>query len=46
MLGGWTRLVDVRPGERRRVAAMFSLLGLIIATSYILKPVRSSLFLS
>ncbi len=46
MLGGWTRLIDVRPGERRRVAAMFSLLGLIIATSYILKPVRSSLFLS
>ena len=42
----WTRLVDVRPGERRRVAAMFSLLGLIVATSYILKPVRSSLFLS
>ena len=41
-----TRLVDVRPGEGRRVAAMFSLLGLIIATSYILKPVRSSLFLS
>jgi AAA family ATP:ADP antiporter len=46
MLGWWTKLVDVRPGEARRVAAMFSLLGLIIATSYILKPVRSSLFLS
>ena len=46
MLEWWTRLVDVRPEERRRVAAMFSLLGLIIATSYILKPVRSSLFLS
>ena len=46
MLGWWARLVDVRPGERRRVAAMFTLLGLIIATSYILKPVRSSLFLS
>ena len=30
----------------RRVGGMFALLGLIIATSYILKPVRSSLFLS
>jgi len=39
-------LVDVRAEERRRVATMFSLLALIIATSYILKPVRSSLFLS
>ena len=46
VLGWWARLVDVRPGERRRVVAMFTLLGLIIATSYILNPVRSSLFLS
>ncbi len=46
MLSWLTRLVDVRPGELRRVVSMFSLLGLIIATSYILKPVRSSLFLS
>ena len=39
-------LLDVRPEERRRVATMFVLLGLIIATSYVLKPVRSALFLS
>ena len=36
----------VRPGEFRRTATMFSLLGLIIATSYILKPVRSAIFLT
>lgn len=46
MLGWLSRLVDVRPEELRRVGSMFSLIGLIIATSYILKPVRSSLFLS
>jgi AAA family ATP:ADP antiporter len=47
VMPGWLlRLVDVRPGELRRVGSMFSLLGLIITTSYILKPVRSSLFLS
>ncbi|HXV60960.1 MAG TPA: Npt1/Npt2 family nucleotide transporter [Vicinamibacteria bacterium] len=40
------RLVNVHPGEGRRVFGMFALLGLIIATSYILKPVRSSVFLS
>ena len=39
-------IVDVRPGEVRRVGGMFALHGLIIATAYILKPVRSSLFLS
>jgi ATP/ADP translocase len=41
-----SRLADVRPGEDRRVFRMFGLLALIIATSYVLKPVRSSLFLS
>lgn len=40
------RLVDVRPGEGPRVLRMFALLGLIIGTNYVLKPVRSSLFLS
>ncbi|MFQ5792345.1 MAG: NTP/NDP exchange transporter, partial [Acidobacteriota bacterium] len=40
------KLVGLRPGESRRVGSMFGLLGLIIATSYILKPLRSSLFLS
>src|SRR5262245_39094771 len=40
------RLVDVRPGEGPRVLRMFALLGLIIATNYVLKPVRSALFLS
>ena len=40
------KAVDVAPGERRRVGGMFALLGLVITTSYILKPVRSSLFLS
>jgi AAA family ATP:ADP antiporter len=39
-------VVGLRPGEFRRTATMFSLLGLIIATSYILKPVRSSIFLT
>ncbi len=39
-------VVGLRPGEFRRTAAMFSLLGLIIATSYILKPVRNSIFLT
>ena len=39
-------LVDLRPGEGGRVGGMFALIGLIIATSYILKPVRSSLFLT
>lgn len=41
-----SRLLDLRPGEVRRVFRMFALIGLIIATSYILKPVRSSLFLT
>jgi AAA family ATP:ADP antiporter len=41
-----SRLIDVRPGEGARVFRMFALLGLIIATNYVLKPVRSSLFLS
>ena len=40
------KVIDIRPGEFHRAAAMFSLLGLIIATSYILKPVRSSIFLT
>jgi AAA family ATP:ADP antiporter len=40
------RLLDLRPGEARRVFPMFALLGLVIATSYVLKPVRSALFLS
>jgi AAA family ATP:ADP antiporter len=40
------RIVDVRPGEGPRVLRMFALLGLIIATNYVLKPVRSALFLS
>jgi AAA family ATP:ADP antiporter len=40
------RLFDIRRGEARRVGAMFALLGLIITVSYILKPVRNSLFLS
>jgi ATP/ADP translocase len=40
------RLANVRPEEDRRVFRMFGLLALIIATSYVLKPVRSSLFLS
>ena len=42
----FARIVGIRPGEFRPTAAMFSLLGLIIATSYILKPVRSSIFLT
>lgn len=46
MLRWLAGIVDVRPGEIRRVSGMFSLLGLIIATAYILKPARSSLFLS
>jgi AAA family ATP:ADP antiporter len=41
-----SRLVDVRPGERARVLRMFLLLGLVIATNYVLKPVRSALFLT
>ncbi len=41
-----SRIVDVRPGEGPRVLRMFALLGLIIATNYVLKPVRSALFLS
>jgi AAA family ATP:ADP antiporter len=41
-----SRLVDVRPGEGARVSRMFALLGLVIATNYVLKPVRSALFLS
>ena len=40
------RLFDIRRGEVRRVGSMFTLLGLIITVSYILKPVRNSLFLS
>jgi len=46
MLRSLAGIVDVRPREIRRVGGMFALLGLIIATAYILKPVRSSLFLS
>lgn len=46
MLQWWTRVLNIRAGELRRVGSMFALLGLIITTSYILKPVRSSLFLS
>jgi AAA family ATP:ADP antiporter len=42
----FSRLVDVRPDEERRVLPMFALLALIIATSFILKPVRSAVFLS
>jgi AAA family ATP:ADP antiporter len=41
-----SRIVDVRPGEGTRVLRMFALLALIIATNYVLKPVRSALFLS
>jgi AAA family ATP:ADP antiporter len=41
-----TRIVDLRPGEGPRVFRMFALLALIIATNYVLKPVRSALFLS
>jgi AAA family ATP:ADP antiporter len=41
-----SRIVDVRPGEGMRVLRMFALLGLIIGTNYVLKPVRSALFLS
>ncbi|HEY7817232.1 MAG TPA: Npt1/Npt2 family nucleotide transporter, partial [Vicinamibacteria bacterium] len=41
-----SRLVDVRRGEGQRVLRMFLLLGLVIATNYVLKPVRSALFLS
>ncbi len=41
-----SRIVDLRPGEGPRVLRMFALLGLIIATNYVLKPVRSALFLS
>jgi len=40
------RVLRARPGESRRVAGMSLLIALIIATNYILKPVRSSLFLS
>lgn len=46
ILGFFHRLLGLRPGELRRVGAMASLLGLIITTSYIIKPVRNSLFLS
>ncbi len=41
-----SRIAAVRPGEGWRVFRMFALLGLIIATNYVLKPVRSALFLS
>lgn len=41
-----TKTINVEPGEVRRVAAMFALLALIIGTNYVLKPVRSSLFLT
>ncbi len=41
-----SKLFDIRRGEVRRVSSMFALLGLIITVSYILKPVRNSLFLS
>ncbi len=41
-----TRIIDVRPGEGPRVLRMFALLGLIIGANYVLKPVRSALFLS
>lgn len=40
------RLLDIRPRELPLVGSMFILLGLIITTSYIIKPVRNSLFLS
>jgi AAA family ATP:ADP antiporter len=40
------KVIGIRPGELRPTSAMFCLLGLIIATSYILKPVRSSIFLT
>ncbi len=40
------RLLDIRPRELPIVGSMFILLGLIITTSYIIKPVRNSLFLS
>lgn len=38
-------LVEVRPGERMKTFLMFSYFFLTIATIYVLKPVRSSLFL-
>jgi ATP/ADP translocase/HEAT repeat protein len=41
-----SRLANVRPEEDARVFRMFVLLALIIATSYVLKPVRGALFLS
>jgi AAA family ATP:ADP antiporter len=42
----FSRVIDIRPGEFGRIGTMFALLGLIITTSYIVKPVRNSLFLS
>ena len=41
-----SRIIDIRTGETGRISTLFALLGLIIATSYIVKPVRNSLFLS
>jgi AAA family ATP:ADP antiporter len=41
-----SRIIDIRTGETGRISTLFVLLGLIIATSYIVKPVRNSLFLS
>ncbi|HEY7820879.1 MAG TPA: hypothetical protein VIG29_21820, partial [Vicinamibacteria bacterium] len=41
-----SRLLGIRPAEGPRVLRMFALLALLIAANYVLKPVRSSLFLS
>lgn len=46
-LNPWlARLFGIRRGELARVGTSFLLLALIVMTSYILKPVRNSLFLS
>ncbi|MCZ6632984.1 MAG: Npt1/Npt2 family nucleotide transporter [bacterium] len=40
-----TRLVDIRPGEGRRLAPLTAAYGLVLASVYVLKPARNALFL-
>jgi len=40
-----SRFVELRPGELRRTVLMFAYFFLVVASFYILKPVRNALFL-
>ena len=40
-----SRFVELRPGEYRRTALLFLYFFLVVASFYILKPVRNALFL-